>query len=71
MEWIEWAVGGVFAVLYVGIGVGLLVDKYRYIRDCPVPVWSTPRKECQKCRHADDCGRAGWPYRKPWFISGL
>ena len=68
MEWIEWAVGGAFAVLYVGIGVGLLVDKYRYIRDCPVPVWSTPRKECQKCRHADDCGRA---YRKPWFISGL
>lgn len=58
MTWSDWAVLGILAAVYVGTWAAFLAEKYRYIRDCPVPVRSRPWMECFECPHADDCGRA-------------
>lgn len=65
MSWSDWVVVGVLAAVYVGLWAAYLVHIYRYIRDCPVPLWSNPRMECFQCPHADRCGRAS-PLCREW-----
>lgn len=55
---------GVLAAVYVGTWVAYLVYRYRYIRDCPVPLWSKPWAECFQCPHASRCGRTSSLYRQ-------
>ena len=59
----DWTVLVILMMVYVGAWAATLVHRYRYIRDCSVPLWSTPWTECFRCPHADRCGRVSRAYR--------
>lgn len=63
----DWFTLSYFAV-YIGIWLVILVRKYWYIRDCPVPFWLRPKMECFDCSHANRCGRVSSIYRQ-WGCS--
>lgn len=49
---------------YVVVWVVCIVNRYRYILDCPVPLWSVPWNECRGCPHIGRCGRVSSLYRE-------
>lgn len=54
----------IVAVAHVVLWIAYLTNRYRYIRDCPVPFWSVPWNECGGCPHMGRCGRVSSLYRE-------
>lgn len=53
----------IILVVYVLFSVIYLWERYRFIGDCPVPLWSEPWSECFGCPHANRCGRISRLYQ--------
>lgn len=49
---------------YVAIWIMHFVNRYRFIRDCPAPLWSVPLHECRGCPHIGECDRVSSLYRE-------
>lgn len=54
----------IFVLAYVVAWIVYIVNRYRYILDCPVPFWSVPWNECGGCPHIGRCGRVSSLYRE-------